>query len=219
MEGQIAALGRPEKSGKVPLGGRPLAANLRGEKNVLPLPKQKDFEGLLVAVAKAQDKGAFAALYGHFAPRVKTYLMGFKIGERAAEDLVQEVFLTLWRKAPQFDPGKAKASTWIFTIARNRLIDEKRKEKRFPADALKFESETVGLETGETKLAEKETKGAVQKALQGLPEDQRQILELAFLKGLTHAEIAEESGLALGTVKSRIRLAFSKMRHQLEKQK
>jgi RNA polymerase sigma-70 factor (ECF subfamily) len=216
MQVQIAGGNTSENWGKVlpniPTNDR----GLRRKKTMTRRPGKEKFEVLLVAVGQTRDRAAFKVLFAHFAPRVKTYLMGFKLSGRAAEDLVQEVFLTIWRKAGMFDPAKAKASTWIFTIARNRMIDEKRKEKRFPADELKHISETTLTETGETKVLEKETRDRVHKALKKLPDDQREILEMAFLKGLTHSEIAEATGLALGTIKSRIRLAFEKMRYNLE---
>ena len=166
---------------------------------------------LLLAVRDAQDKSAFAELFDHFAPRVKSFLMkgGADIG--LAEECAQEVMVTVWQKAHLYDPMRATASTWIFTIARNKRIDALRKQNRpEPQDLYWMEesepdtAEIVGLQQEADKLAQ---------AVEELPQKQREMIKRAFYGELTHQEIAEETGLPLGTIKSRIRWALEKLRH------
>ncbi len=168
--------------------------------------------GLVVAVGRAQDRAAFQALFDHFAPRVKGYLMRLGAGNAVAEDLAQEAMLTLWRKAALFDPSKASASTWIFTIARNLRIDAIRKERRPELDpnepALQPEAERGADESFDWAQAE----DRLHAALAGLPREQAEIITLSFLAEKPHSLIATELGLPLGTVKSRIRLAMARLR-------
>jgi len=167
---------------------------------------------LVAAVARARDRAAFQALFDHFAPRVKGYLMRLGAGSAVAEDLAQEAMLAVWRKAGLFDPAKASASTWIFTIARNLRIDAIRKERRpepDPADPLQRpETERAADETVDWAKAEERLRAA----LADLPREQSQVIELSFLAEKPHSLIAAELGLPLGTVKSRIRLAMARLR-------
>ena len=167
---------------------------------------------LVAAVAQARDRAAFQALFDHFAPRVKGYLMRLGAGSAVAEDLAQEAMLAVWRKAGLFDPAKASASTWIFTIARNLRIDAIRKERRpepDPADPLQRpEAERAADETVDWAKAEDRLRAA----LADLPREQSQVIELSFLAEKPHSLIAAELGLPLGTVKSRIRLAMARLR-------
>lgn len=170
---------------------------------------------LVEAVGRNGDKAAFKELFDHFAPRVKGYLMRLGASAAVAEDLAQDVMLTLWRKAFQFDPGKASASTWIFTIARNLRIDAIRKERRpeFDADdpTLAPSSERSSDENLDWAKAEER----LREALVMLPREQAQVVELSFLADKPHSAIAAELGLPLGTVKSRIRLAMAQLRGAL----
>jgi RNA polymerase sigma factor (sigma-70 family) len=164
------------------------------------------------AVATARDREAFQRLFDHFAPRVKGYLMRLGAGNAVAEDLAQDAMLAVWRKAALFDPSKASASTWIFTIARNLRIDAIRKERRPELDpndpALLPESERHADETIDWAQAEDRLRAA----LADLPQEQAQIIALSFLAEKPHSLIAIELGLPLGTVKSRIRLAMARLR-------
>ena len=166
---------------------------------------------LLLEVRDAQDKTAFAELFSYFAPRVKSFLMkgGADIG--LAEECAQEVMVTVWRKAHLYDPLRATASTWIFTIARNKRIDALRKRNRPEPEELYWmedsepdTAEIVGMQQEADKLAS---------AVEELPEKQREVLKRAFYGDLSHQEIADETGLPLGTIKSRIRCALEKLRH------
>lgn len=131
-----------------------------------------------------------------------------------AEDCMQDVMATVWRKAHQFDPARASAATWIFTIARNRKIDLLRKVKRPEPEELPWgpQEEPDQAEV----FAQNEETERLKAAIQNLPEKQRILVERAFYGDLSHSEIALETGLPLGTIKSRIRLAIERLRHAME---
>lgn len=173
------------------------------------------FADLLGAVATRQDRNAFAELFAYYAPRVKSYLLRLGADNALAEEIVQDVMVTVWRKAGLFDRAQASASTWIFRIARNRRIDLFRRSKRPELDP---EEEMVlpsGVEAPDARVEAMETEARVRAAMKDLPEEQVLLLKLAFYEGLSHSEIAAKLGAPLGTVKSRIRLAFVKMKARL----
>ena len=173
------------------------------------------FADLLGAVATRQDRNAFAELFAYYAPRVKSYLLRLGADNALAEEIVQDVMVTVWRKAGLFDRAQASASTWIFRIARNRRIDLFRRSKRPELDP---EEEMVlpsGVEAPDARVEAMETEARVRSAMKDLPEEQVLLLKLAFYEGLSHSEIAAKLGAPLGTVKSRIRLAFAKMKARL----
>ena len=172
-----------------------------------------DWAGLMIRVRDHQDRAAFAALFRHFAPRVKGFLMKSGAGATLAEECAQDVMATLWQKAHLFDPARASVATWVFTIARNRRIDALRKARRAEPEELDWgpEPEPDQAEVMETQQ-ETERLG---RALAGLPERQRSLIERAFYGELSHSEIAAETGLPLGTIKSRIRLALDRLRHEM----
>lgn len=178
--------------------------------------QKPDFAGLIEKIAESKDRDAFAALFAHFAPRLKGYLMRLGASNGQAEEVLQEALLTVWRKAHLFDRKKAAASTWIFTIARNRRIDILRKRK-FP----EIDAEDPSLVPDAPPAPDEEVIGAregeaVRAALEKLPEEQRELVRLAFYNGWSHSRIAADTNLPLGTVKSRLRLAFSRLRNELE---
>ncbi len=160
------------------------------------------------------DKAAFAELFGYFGPRVKSFLMKSGAAHDVAEECAQDVMATLWRKAHLFDPGKASVSTWIFTIARNRRIDMLRKEKRPEPEDLPWGPEAEPDQADAIAL-QQETDQLGQ-ALAQLPEKQRTLIEAAYFGDLSHSEIAAQTGLPLGTIKSRIRLALDRLRHTMK---
>jgi RNA polymerase sigma-70 factor (ECF subfamily) len=166
------------------------------------------------AVRDKQDSRAFAELFGHFAPRVKSFLMKSGTSPDMAEEVAQEVMATLWNKAHMFDPTKASVSTWIFTIARNRRIDMIRKQRRPEPEDLPWGPEADPDQDDALVLQEETDKlGA---ALAALPDKQRELIERAYFGDLSHSEIAEQTGLPLGTIKSRIRLALDRLRHNMK---
>ncbi len=168
----------------------------------------------LVAVSRA-DKRAFKAIFEHFSPRLKSFMLRQGAEMPLAEEIVQETMVKVWRKADQFNPSKASASTWIFTIARNVRIDLLRKINRpepdmndpafvdepqaHPADILSAEQQAARLRN----------------VIAELPEDQQNVLRLAFFEDKAHPEVASELGIPLGTVKSRVRLAVKRIRKEL----
>lgn len=180
-----------------------------------PATPEPDDAALLRAVAERADRAAFVALFGRYAGRVKAFLMRSGASDTAAEEAAQEVMITLWQRAALYDPDKAGVSTWIFTIARNKRIDLLRREVRGQA-AAEDPALDPGPEAGpERHFAGAERDARVREAVLALPEEQREVVRLAFFAELSHGDIAERLGLPLGTVKSRLRLAFGKLRAEL----
>lgn len=173
-------------------------------------------ERLLARIADG-DRAAFALAFSRYAPRIKGYLMRLGAGAAAAEDLAQDAMVSVWRRAASFDPARAKASTWIFVIARNAWIDKLRREKTELAYRGFFESpEQSEDEAPDDAAARTQTEDQVQAALATLSEEQRQVVQLSFFEDRPHSEIAERLSLPLGTVKSRLRLALIKLRAHWE---
>ncbi|MGI9341300.1 MAG: sigma-70 family RNA polymerase sigma factor [Gammaproteobacteria bacterium] len=174
-----------------------------------------DFAALLGLIATKRDRAAFITVYKHFAPRVRSFLIGQNVVPSAADDVLQEVMIAVWNKAKLFDPNKAAPSTWIFAIARNKRIDRIRRESKPELDPEEPSLQPSAPETADDDLLHGQRKTAIAAALTELPEEQRIVIEYSFMKGLSHGEIAEQLGLPLGTVKSRIRLAFGRLRTEL----
>jgi RNA polymerase sigma-70 factor (ECF subfamily) len=171
---------------------------------------------LLAAIATRQDREAFKELFAHFAPRVKAFARRSGADAQVAEDLAQDVMLTVWRRAGQYDRDKAAASTWIFTIARNRRIDMLRREARPDFDP---EDPSLKAEAGapaDDRLHGRRQACALRLAVDRLPEEQAELMRLAYFEDKSHGVIAEELALPLGTVKSRIRLAMRKLRDMMK---
>ena len=180
---------------------------------VLDDSKGHSWEELMLMVSISQDRSAFKQLFNHFAPRIKSFLMKAGADPTMAEECSQEAMATVWNKAKLFDPARASASTWIFTIARNKRIDAIRKIRRPEPDELTWPD---GMEDAQEDALElKQQSEILADAIQNLPEKQRQLVEKAFFKELSHSEIALETGLPLGTIKSRIRLALERLRHAM----
>jgi RNA polymerase sigma-70 factor (ECF subfamily) len=169
----------------------------------------------IVAIAVRQDRAAFAALFEFYAPRIKTMLMRLGAAADAAEDVAQETLLTVWRKAAYFDPVRASASAWIYTIARNLRIDRLRGDRRasFYADYDRVDPEPPP--GPDSALSANERDARVRRALQELSAEQFRVLQLSFFEGRAHGDIAALLNLPLGTVKSRVRLAMTRLRQLL----
>ncbi|WP_297581567.1 sigma-70 family RNA polymerase sigma factor [Devosia sp.] len=185
------------------------------ERSAAPLDSQ-DAASLVQRIAELRDRSALSALFGHFGPRIKSMMLRLGTGDAMAEDLVQETFLAVWRKAHLYSPERGAASTWLFTIARNLRIDQVRRQSNRPYEDL----EQVELESEEPiGIAHVEQVEAVEKvkiALRALSSEQQEVVRLSFLHDMAHAQIAETLGIPLGTVKSRLRLAYERLRPLLE---
>ena len=172
---------------------------------------EPDWAAAIARIRDHNDRAAFAALFRHFAPRIKGFLIKSGADAAQAEDCAQDVMTTLWRKAHQFDPARASASTWIFTIARNRRIDLLRRDRRPEPEELAWGPEPEPDQDDMLNLQQESEQ--LRAALQTLPKAQKTLIEHAYFGELTHSQIAAETGLPLGTIKSRIRLAQDRLRH------
>ena len=187
---------------------------IEGSKNLsLEKNNKKVWAELIKKVETLKDTSAFEELFNHFAPRVKAFLMKSGADPQMAEECSQEVMATVWRKAHLFDPARASVSTWIFTIARNKKIDAIRKLNRPEPEQLYPEQDYEPDQEEVVELQQETERLAT--ALGELPEKQSVLIEKAYLGELSHSEIAEITGLPLGTIKSRIRLALEKLRHSM----
>lgn len=171
---------------------------------------------LVALVAKDHDREAFAALFDHYAPRLAAYLQRLGAEPALSEEVTQDTMLALWRKADQFDPAKSSVGTWLYRIARNRRIDLLRRSRGTTVDLEEAAQPVDEAPQPDEALDAREREGYVRRAMELLPAEQFSLLKLAFFEGHSHSEIASETGLPLGTVKSRIRLAFSRLRRSLE---
>lgn len=175
-----------------------------------------EFPDLMRRVANGRDQAAFTVLFDFFAPRIKSYLMKLGLNDMLAEENTQEVMIILWHRASQYDPAKAALSTWLFQIARNRRIDALRRDKSSLIDLNDpmLVPEPPLQQDREYEDHERDTQ--VRDSMKGLPTEQSELVRMAFFLGKSHSEISADTGLPLGTVKSRIRLAFRHLRQHLE---
>jgi len=177
--------------------------------------RSHEWDDFLTAVGADRDGEAFTALFDHFRPRVQAQMRRLGVAPFAAADIAQDVMETVWRKAHLFDRRKSAAATWVFHIARNRRIDVERRNRKY-----NFASEDLfaipdPTEANDDCLDTAQRQQCVHAALEALPREQFTLVELAFFEGLSHSSIAERTKLPLGTVKSRLRLAFSRLRRLL----
>jgi RNA polymerase sigma-70 factor (ECF subfamily) len=191
----------------------------------------QEWSECLVKVGRDNDRAAFRRLFDKFSPLIKAFAgrqLSGELHDGMAEDLVQETMIKVWQKAESFDPKKANASTWIFTIARNTRIDLLRKNIRHQSNRIANDHSEDGLDVEDiwvenededvfNQLAMQRTAEMLKESMKELPEEQSFILEKAYLEDKSHSEIAEELSLPLGTVKSRVRLALSKLRLGVER--
>jgi RNA polymerase sigma-70 factor (ECF subfamily) len=172
---------------------------------------------LIEAVATRRDHAAFVALFEHFAPRVKTFMLRSGASEATAEEIAQETMLSVWRKADSFASGSTGAAAWIFTIARNLRIDALRRERRngceFDIDReMAIECRVDEQSTPESQVAAVQLEQCVRKAMGRLSSEQLRVIQLSFFEEKAHGEIAEQLRIPLGTAKSRSRLAIARLR-------
>jgi len=170
----------------------------------------------MAQIASARSKAAFAELFEFYAPRIKSYMLRLGASDSEAEELAQDVLITVWQKAGLYDRKQASVSTWMFRIARNRRIDVQRRQRRPELSEDDPMLRPPEIEQPDDVMARGQMEGLVRSGLVKLPADQLLLLQAAFYDGLSHSEIARAFNLPLGTVKSRIRLAFQRLRGELE---
>ena len=175
----------------------------------------EEFAALIEAIARRQDRAAFTRVFAHYAPRVKAYLLRLGLDAAQGEEVTQEVMVAVWRKAASFDRAQASAATWVFRIARNRRIDVFRRDQRAQLDA--HDPALIPAPEAQPDHAAEasEREALVRRAMAELPPEQLDLVRRAFYEDLSHSEIAASTGVPLGTVKSRLRLAFAKMKLNL----
>ena len=177
-----------------------------------------DHAALVAAVAERRDREAFTVLFDFYAPRLNAFYIRRGADRGSAEEMTQDVMITLWRKAELFDPARSSLATWLYRIARNRRIDLMRRDRLDTVDPGDFlfdipdESNPDAGRMIDAQMREE----TLRSAMNGLPAEALELVRMAFFEGLSHSEIAEKAGLPLGTVKSRIRLSISKLRRALE---
>jgi RNA polymerase sigma-70 factor (ECF subfamily) len=205
---------------------KPIAWNLPElERKALVLEEEQGksdaerINSLMAAVAKSRDVQAFEDVYRHFCPRVRSYMVRLTKGNRVlAEELTQETLMKVWHKAELYDPSKAQASTWIFTIARNRMIDAMRRGSRAEFDVNDPAFVPDQMEAADDGIERRQDSQRLQQAMMTLKDKYVEVLRMSFFDGLTHPLIVQKLNLPLGTVKSRIRLACEKLRMALREQ-
>ena len=171
-----------------------------------------DLENLLAKVGAEKDKDAFVSLFNYFAPRVKSYMLKNGASDSTAEEIVQNTFITVWEKAASYNPKKAAASTWIFTVARNKRIDALRRDKNTDVNSENPAIENAVAEAVGENYAEAEDVEKLNAAIATLPPEQSELLRLAFFEEKSHSDISAETKIPLGTVKSRLRLAMEMLK-------
>jgi RNA polymerase sigma-70 factor (ECF subfamily) len=173
---------------------------------------------LLRAIARG-DESAFARIYDRYSPILLGLLLRILRSRAEAEDVLQEVFLQVWQRAHSFDAARGRAFTWLVTLARSRAIDRLRsvgsRDRATRASAEDAPPESVAEEWADEAAVRAERAEAVRAALAELPEEQRQVLLLAYLEGMSQSEIAAARKQPLGTVKTRTRSALRKLSESL----
>ena len=173
------------------------------------------FKSALLEIGRIKCKKSFEILFNYYVPRLVSFMRATRISEKIADELAQEVMIKVWRKAEMFDPLRGNVSAWIFTIARNIRTDAIRAKLRPTFDPTDPIFDTVEL-SGDQKIINAEQAKTIIEEIENLPPEQSELIRLSFYEGLAHPEIAQRIGIPLGTVKSRIRLAFVKLRSALE---
>jgi RNA polymerase sigma factor (sigma-70 family) len=179
---------------------------------------QQDWNAYLERVGKDGDRAAYTELFTHFAPMLKAFLL--KSGSQnmeQVEELVQETMIKVWRKAKHFNPSQGKASTWIYTIARNTRIDSIRKQVRQNPNLINADDlyDSDAIVTPHKTLIELRNRRNIRVELKNLPQAQAEILSLMYFQGQSGQQVANALNIPLGTVKSRVRLAMEKLKLSL----
>ncbi|WP_205583844.1 sigma-70 family RNA polymerase sigma factor [Neorhizobium sp. NCHU2750] len=176
---------------------------------------QREMVRLLSIVGRERSVDAFETIFRFYAPRIRTFMAAKTKDRQAAEELMQETMASVWTKAAQFDPARGNVSAWIYTIARNIRIDAyRRKRPEFDMDDPAFVADDVA--PADLEFQQLQEANLLRGAMATLPAEQLDVLRRAFFDEASHATIAHDLGVPLGTVKSRIRLAFEKLRSALD---
>jgi RNA polymerase sigma-70 factor, ECF subfamily len=172
-------------------------------------------DAALIQRIMQRDEAALAALYDRYAGILSSVLNRILRDTQAAEEILQDIFYQLWRTAARFDPGRGSLGGWLVVIARNRAISRLRKHN--PASGKEIgENAAIAPVNLEKVVAQRELMKRVNGAIDGLPQEQRAVLELAYFQGMTHSEIARHTGDPLGTVKTRLRTAVESLKRSLQ---
>lgn len=174
-----------------------------------------ELDDLLTAVGDHRDDEAFTVLFDHFRPRVHAQMLRFGLAPFAAADVTQDVMETIWRKAHLYDPRRSAAVTWVFQVARNRRIDLRRRSRECSFALENFLAIPDPAAGSDDCLDATQLQQCVRIALRALPHEQFTLVQLAFFDGLSHSAIAQRLNLPLGTVKSRLRLACTRLQRVL----
>jgi RNA polymerase sigma-70 factor (ECF subfamily) len=197
------------------------AFGLPADLRTMPPTQESDREldAQLLARIAGGDEVAFGALYDRFSPGLYSFVLKMMRDERDAEDVLQEGFAHIWRRAATYDPARSSPFTWAVMILRNKSIDRLRVRQRLDRTIEKATvefSQFPGADDAAASEMERRDEGArVRSALMRIPAEQKQAVELAFFSGLTHEQIAEKLGTPLGTIKARIRRGLLKLRDYL----
>ena len=175
-----------------------------------------DPRSLMRAIALRRDRGALAELYALFAPRLRGFLFRLGCDGAEADDLIHDIFLTVWQRADRYDPERASVSTWLFTVARNRRIDRLRRERRHEAAEAAPPPPSDGRPHPDDVIAADRIGERLRRLIKELPVEQSEVLRRAYFEEQTLLVISQETNVPLGTVKSRVRLAFQHLRRALE---
>ena len=173
---------------------------------------------LLARVAQ-REPGAMVDLYDRYSGMLMGLASRVLGSSSDAEEVLQEAFLQVWNQAPRYDPGRSSVSTWLVLIVRSRAIDRLRSRRvvqKTVSAAQKEQPRSHTSPDGDRDVLTRERRNRLRSELDKLPEAQREVLELAFYRGLTQSEIAERTGIPLGTVKTRTLLAVRKLRKALQ---
>lgn len=197
------------------INGKDVAATKPIASNVPDTDKHMLMTEYMQRVAHTRCKRAFSALFAWYAPKVKRYMLSMGASDGCADELTQETFMAVWMKAVSYDPQKAAVTTWIYRVARNKFIDVYRKNRRVQLNTILYAAECDGPDDGKSVLERSIEYSQIAEALNELPESQQTVLEKMYMEGCTQEEVAEELGIPIGTVKSRARLAYRKLRAQI----
>lgn len=179
------------------------------------VPSQDELSRLLLRVGRDQDDSAFETLFRHYGPRIRAFMRKRCGDATQAEELMQETFANVWRRAGSFDPARGTVSAWIYTVARNTSVDVFRRRNRPEFDPQDPALVPEAAEQADTVMEMRQSAERLRLAMRDLPGEQSEVLKLSFFDELSHSVIAERLGIPLGTVKSRIRMAFSRLRDSL----